>query len=575
MKNFLVNRRTLLSGTAIGSLGLLAACSNGEGGGASSNAESASALGVGEDIAKLISVNPKEPSELKEGGEFRYALKTLGPDFNVATQSGNTTDNAVALSSVAPLMVAGLWVSDFEGKWTPNSDFCESFEEAEEGGKQVLHIKLNSKAKFNDGTPVDIKALQATAEILRDGLDKGFNLVDSGPHTFIEKIEENGDAFTVKVIMSKPYQPISNVFGYGYGVFHPAVNDKEVFNNGFVDNIHPEWQAGPFKVDNWNSSEKVLTIKPNGNWWGEKPILERIIIRQMETAAQRAAFKNGELDAIELRALTAYKEVDGQEGTEIRRGQRLFSGGMNMSSFRIPLEVRKAIFAATDRAAIGKIRFNGLNWTENVPGSLMLLPFSKYYVDNYTKATEGWEASKILEEAGYKKDGDYYKKDGKELKYSITTFGDDPVDSAIAQAFVQQMKTAGIEFTIDNQPDANFGTVVGNKEFDLTFSGYSVGSDATTVVKQYYNSKNNKGNGSKEIDRMIEEAGQIKDNAERMKKCNEIEQKHMSEFAMIGTTYNGPEMIACRKELANFGAALFGNVNMNPQAWLKVGFIKA
>lgn len=74
---------------------------------------------------------------------------------------------------------------------------------------------------------------------------------------------------------------------------------------------------------------------------------------------------------------------------------------------------------------------------------------------------------------------------------------------------------------------------------------------------------------------MIEEAGQIKDNAERMKKCNEIEQKHMSEFAMIGTTYNGPEMIACRKELANFGAALFGKVNMNPQAWLKVGFIKA
>lgn len=573
MKNFIFNRRTLLAGTAIGSVGLLAACGGGNSGNTSS-AASASALGVGEDIAKLISVNPKERADLKEGGEFRFALKSLGPDFNVANQNGNTHDNALALSAVSPINVSGLWQTDFEGKASPNPNFCESFQEEVSGGVQTLRIKLNSKAKFNDDTPIDIKALQATAEILGKGLDNGFNLVDSGPHSLIESIEEDGDAFTVKVTMKEPYYPISDVFGYGFGVFHPEVNNKETFNNGFVDKLHPEWQAGPFKVDNWNSSEKVLAMVPNDKWWGEKPLLERVTYRQMETAAQRASFKNGELDAVEARTLTAYKDVEGTQGAEIRRGQRLFAGGLNMSSFRLPVEMRKAIFAAVDRDAMAKVKFNGLNWTEQMPGSMMLMPFSEYYQDNFAEATKDWDAGKILEEAGYKKDGDFYKKDGKNAKFTVTTFGDDPVDSALAQTLVQQMKTAGIECVIDNQPDANFGTVVGNKDFDLTFSGYTVGPDATTVAKQYYHSANNKGQGSKEIDKLIEEAGKIQDDKERNKKCNEIEKKHMEEFAMMGTLFNGPDIFMAKNELANFGAALFGDVNQAPNTWLKRGWTK-
>ncbi len=574
MKNFIFNRRTLLAGTAVSSVGLLAACGGGNGGNTTS-AESASALGVGEDIAKLISVNPKETSELKEGGEFKFALNSLGPDFNSANQNGNTRDNSIVLSAFAPLSVSGLWQSDYEGKMTPNPNFCESFQSELSDGVQILRIKLNSKAKFNDGTPVDIKALQATTEILRDGLKNGFNLVDSGPHAYIKDVEEDGDPFSVKVTMTQPYEPISDVFGYGFGVFHPEVNDKNTFNNGFVDNLHPEWAAGPFKLDNWNSSEKVITLVPNEKWWGDKPILERVIVRQMEVSAQRAAFKNGEIDIVQARTLTAYKDVEGQDGTEIRRGQRLFAGGLNMSSFRVPLELRKAIFAAVDREGIAKIKFNGLNWSEELPGSMMLMPFSDYYEDNFGTVTKDWDAGKILEEAGYTKDGDFYKKDGKNAKFSVTTFGDDPVDTALGQTLVQQMKSAGIECTIDNQPDANFGTVVGNKDFDMTFSGYTVGPDATTVTKQYYDSSNNKGQGSKEIDKMIVDAGKIEDTKERHKKCNEIERKHMEEFAMMGTLFNGPDIYSCKKDLANFGAALFGESNYNPNIWLKMGWVKA
>ncbi|MDO4916615.1 MAG: ABC transporter family substrate-binding protein [Rothia sp. (in: high G+C Gram-positive bacteria)] len=569
---FMFNRRTLLAGSsAAGLVGMLAACGGNKGGGAS-NAESASALGVGEDIAKLVSVNPKERSELKEGGELKLPLNQIGPDFNMASQNGNSSYTAQLISAISPITTTGLWVSDYEGTWTPNKDFCESFQEELSDGVQTLKIKLNPKAKFNDGTAIDIKALQATTEILRDGLDNGFNIVDAGPHAFIKSVEEDGDPYTVKVTMTQPYYPIADVFGSG--VFHPAVNDKKVFNDGFVDKVHPEWQAGPFKLQEWNSSEKTATIVPNENWWGEKPLLERVTFRQMEASAQRAAFKNGEIDAVEARTLTAYKDVEGQDGTEVRRGQRLFAGGLNMSSFRLPVEMRKAIFAAVDRSALAKVRFNGLNWNEQMPGSMMLMPFSEYYKDNFSEATKGWDAGKILEDAGYKKDGDFYKKGGKNAKFAVTTFGDDPVDAALAQTLVQQMKDKGIECTIDNQPDANFGTVLGNKDFDLTFSGYTVGSDATVASRQYYHSANNDGEGSKDIDKLIDEAASMQDNKERNAKCNEIEKKHMAEFAMMGTLFNGPEIYVAKTGLANYGAGLFGAQRYNPQMWSNIGWVK-
>lgn len=572
-KKFVVNRRTLLAGSAaLGGIGLLSACGGGQGGG-TSNAESASALGVGEDIAKLISVNPKERGELKEGGELSLPSVSIGPDFNPASLNGNTADNAAIISALSPLLVTGLWTSDYEGKKTPNKDFCESFESEMEGETQVLKIKLNSQAKYNDGTPLDIESIKATAEILGKGLDKGFNLVDPGPHRFIESVEEDGDAYTVKVRMSKPYYPISDIFADS-GVFHPKMNDKEVFNNGFVNKLHQDWHAGPFVLEKWNSSEKVLTMLPNEKWWGEKPLLERVTIRQMESSAARAAFRNGEIDAIGANTLTVYKDVESVAGTEVRRGQRLFSGGINMSSFRLPLELRKAIFAAVDRKTLADIRFNGLNWQEQLPGSMMLMPFSEYYEDNFGKVVDGWDAAQILEEAGYSKEGDFYAKDGKRAKFAVTIFGDDPVSSAMAQNLVQQMQGVGIECSIDSQPDANFGSVIGNKEFDLTFSGYTVGADATSVTSQYYLSSNNDGEGSDEIDAMIDEVSKIEDDAKRNAEANKIERKHMEEFAMMGTLFNGPEIFVCKTGLANYGAALFGSRRQDPQMWSNIGWVK-
>ena len=64
-----------------------------------------------------------------------------------------------------------------------------------------------------------------------------------------------------------------------------------------------------------------LTAVPNDKWWGDKPKLDRIVVREMADPAARAAYKNGELDAFNFVGATSYNAVKGQAGTEIRQGQ--------------------------------------------------------------------------------------------------------------------------------------------------------------------------------------------------------------------------------------------------------------
>ena len=98
---------------------------------------------------------------------------------------------------------------------------------------------------------------------------------------------------------------------------------------------------------------------------------------------------------------------------------------------------------------------------------------------------------------------------------------------------------------VDQQPASNLGKVMSAKEHELSFIGYSVNSDdGTEGTKQFYSREDNDGAGSEEIDAMIEELFSIEDAKERNLKCNEIEKKHMEEFATSSVFYNGPQTVS-------------------------------
>ena len=372
------------------------------------------------------------------------------------------------------------------------------------------------------------------------------------------------------VTFSKPYYPLQSLFAE---ILHPAMEDVELFNNGFVDNPHPEYWAGPFTLADkgWDSTAKTFSVVPSDKWWGTKPLLEKIVFTQMESSAARAAFKNDEIDAIGANTSASYTEVKSVAGAELRKGTRLYAGGLDINPRRVKdAALRKAIFAGVNREALAKIQFQGLPYEESIPGSMLHMPFSPYYQDNYpTPNNSVSEAQKILEAAGYAKKGDYYEKDGQKASCAVVVFGDDPTTKGKAQTFTQQMKDVGIEIRIDQRADSEFASVLGNWDYDISFSGYGVSTpDATEATKQFYYSENNDGNGSKEIDALIDAMTVMEDDKARNLACNEIEKKHMAEFAFLGTITNGPDFMMAKKTLANYGPSLYKSTDWTAVGWM-------
>lgn len=556
------SRRALIGGTAaLGAVGLLSACGNG-----SASAEKTKAAGAGANIKDLYNINAQDVSSLKKGGTLRLPSGSIGPNFNVYTQSGSTGDNTNVMSTIGQ---AGLWLMDFDGTYTLNKDFAVSFTPGKSGDKIQVAIKLNPKAVFNDGTPINYKALQSTWNIFKS-LDNGYNIVSSGIYEFVESVEKTEDDYSVMVTFSKPYYPLQSLFAE---ILHPAMEDVELFNNGFVDNPHPEYWAGPFTLADkgWDSTAKTFSVVPSDKWWGTKPLLEKIVFTQMESSAARAAFKNDEIDAIGANTSASYTEVKSVAGAELRKGTRLYAGGLDINPRRVKdAALRKAIFAGVNREALAKIQFQGLPYEESIPGSMIHMPFSPYYQDNYpTPNNSVSEAQKILEAAGYTKKGDYYEKDGQKAGCAVVTFGDDPTTKGRAQTFTQQMKDVGIEIRIDQRADSEFASVLGNWDYDISFSGYGVSTpDATEATKQFYYSENNDGNGSKEIDALIDAMTVMEDDKARNLACNEIEKKHMAEFAFLGTITNGPDFMMAKKTLANYGPSLYKSTDWTAVGWM-------
>ena len=563
-KNFILNRRTVLGGAAaLGAVGVLAACGSSK----DSKATTQGAT-VGTDSKELYDLGEAAVSELKDGGTLRLSVTSLGPDFNLL----GTNVTAYTQAALSPMYYNGIWQSDPMGKRTLSPEFAKSFDVSEENGVPVVSIELNPEAKFNDGTPIDYKALQATWNILKS-TDGDYKIETSGIYGSVGSVERDGDDFKVKVTFATPYFPVNVLFGE---ILHPALLDKELFNNGFVDNPHPEYAAGPFTIaeGGWNSAEKTLTLTRNEKWWGEKPVLERIIFRQMDSAAERAAFKNDEIDAAPATAAASYKELKEVANTEMRRGVRLFSGGMIMNPARMQdVALRRAVMAGLKREAISKVRFQGLDYEEKLPGSMIHMPFSEYYQDNYpTPNNDASAASKILEEAGYTKNGDYYEKDGKQAAFKYSVFGEDPTSKAVAQTVVQQLKDAGINVELDARAASEFGKAMQSKDYDATASGYGLTDpDATQATQQFYLREKPEDAGTDEINEMIEKMKLIADDKERNQACNEIEKKHMAEVAVMVPLFNGPEYKFVKKGLHNYGVSLFQGNGIH---WEKVGWAK-
>lgn len=566
MTNMSLNRRTLLTGAvALGTVGLLAAC------GGNKKNETNSALGAGDDISKAVSFNPKDRSELKEGGELRLAFSGIPENFNPFNTNGYTS-GSIAIQAAMNSAYAGGYKYDYTGKPSLNTDYITEYKAETKNGVQTVTFKINPKAKFNDGTPIDIESVRAAHKIFTAPAGE-YQITDAPLWKQVKSVEEDGDKFSVKVTMEKPYYPIDG--GFIIATFiHPALVDKKLFNDGFINKPLDKYWAGPFKVENWDTSQKSLILTRNDKWWGQKPLLEKISIRSLGEAASLAAFKNSEIDVISASSQNVYADVSKMSNIDIRKGTALGVSDYELNPDKIPLPVRKAIVAGINREQLLKIRFEKIGWSEKAPGSMCFLPLQEGYKDSYPTEIGEDVAKKILEDAGYKKDGDFYAKDGKKASYELATFGDGQDTKTTSQFFSDQMKKIGIEIKIVTYTGENDLVKVSNeRSYGIKSAGYGITTNPVDSAYYFYRSEINNGHG-KELDSLADKMMATEDYKKQLEIATELEKRHLAEVAIYIPVSNGPNYQACKKGLANYGPRLFATSAYDPDVWINAGWEK-
>jgi peptide/nickel transport system substrate-binding protein len=159
----------------------------------------------------------------------------------------------------------------------------------------VWTIKIRKGIKFDDGTPLDAKAVKFSFDrVLKIGKGPADNL---GAIKTVDVVDD----YTVKITLKSPFGPFVQTLATDAGsIINPNVMKYEKDGD-----LAQGWLAqktdgsGPFKMTEWTRGQRlVLEAKPN--YWGPKPKLKKVIIRFMrESADQRMALEKGDIDIAE------------------------------------------------------------------------------------------------------------------------------------------------------------------------------------------------------------------------------------------------------------------------------------
>ncbi|MFD0022929.1 ABC transporter family substrate-binding protein [Streptomyces sp. NPDC058382] len=503
-----------------------------------------------------VDYNPQPYDKIKDGGTYTTVgtFDDQGNPFNV-----NATLTA---SRVWGWYNAAAITYSPTGDVQYNPDYYSDVKVAVEGGNQKVTLTINPKATFNDGTPIDWKAIEATWKT-NNGSDKAFAASSTDGYDQITSVEQGKNAKQAVIT----FKGINAAWSTLFTTFlHPKAATVANFNNAYVKKAHPEWGAGPYTVGKWDTHSGNITFVRNPKWWGKKGKLDKRVYVNLEPTAGVNAFKNGQLDYTSAVDAESLKQVKGLKGTEIRSGGSPFEYSLSFntkSSVLSEKAVRKAIEQSVDRAQIAKIQFQGLDYKEPLPGSAVLYSFQKGYEDNLSSVLkyDPEAAAKSLDAAGWKPGSDGVRvKNGKKLEVGYTLLGDDPLGKAIAGAFVAMLKPVGVHLVIKKGDDADFSKVLSDRSFDIFLSGNrSMDPFGTRYLCDFYCSdrdSNITGAGTKALDKEIRATTEIADLDEQAAAVNKVEKKALQQYAFL-PLFSGPSTYGVKKGLANVGATIF------------------
>jgi peptide/nickel transport system substrate-binding protein len=433
-------------------------------------------------------------SEAKPGGTLRFGPDQEPTGWNTNTSADNGFANQVVIVRVLPS--AFLVKPDFTV--VPDPDLNAEEPKLEEvNGKQVVTYTIKPEAKWSDGQPIDVEDFKYLWESITS---EGFDVASTTGYEDIESIEAGADAKTIVVTYKKKFADWKSLFS----TILPSRYMKE--QEAKLGGAKQSWETalkkdlpvsgGPFLVESFDTTNKIVTVVRNEQYWGQKAYLDKIIYQVLpESVTQPAALKNGEVDMIypqpQLDAVGQVKALEPEVTSEINFG--LVFEHLDLNTQQKDLadpNVRKAIAYGLDREAIVKAGPAQFDARAAVLNNRIYMNNQPEYVDNGGdyKSRSVEKAKDLLTQSGYTPGSDgIMTKGGKKLSLRFTTTQGNKLREDTGVLIKSQLKEIGIDVVIRNLPSTEyFGEALPAGDFDMGLFAWVGTPFAASANKSLY-----------------------------------------------------------------------------------------
>lgn len=369
---------------------------------------------------------------------------------------------------------------DANGKWF--TELAKDIPSLEKGTAKIIEVngkkkivatwEIIDKARWSDGKPV---ICQDFATSLKIAGAPTVSVGEKESWTQVEKIEADPKnpkkcTFTYEKAKWDFYQlaqffPVpSHIEG---PIFEKYKSQKEGYEKNTAYVRTPTMKGlynGPYVISEVKLGSHV-TLVPNPYFYGEPPKIKKIIVKLIpNTGTMEANLRSGTIDMVSVLGLDFDQALafDKKAKSENLPYTVVFVPSVTYEHIDLNLDnpmlkdvrVRKALLYAINREDLVKALFEGRQEAAlhfvSPKDNAWFTADAKYALPyRYSKH----EASKLLDEAGWKMGKDGYRyKDGKKLSLTFMTTAGNKTRELVQQYLQNQWKQAGIDIQIKNEP---------------------------------------------------------------------------------------------------------------------------
>lgn len=326
----------------------------------------------------------------------------------------------------------------------PTPDLATTWSVSPDG--RVYTFALRPGVRWHDGVALTSGDVRFTFERI---LDPGSGSLLWSDFSGIERIE-TPDSLTVRFVLKAPVASFLTLLGYNAGIIpEHAFRTQSVLDNTAFSHRTPIG-TGPFRVVDAEPGSS-LTLAANPDYYGAKPLLDRIIFRLVpDVSAQVAALRAGELDLITLEP-ASLAGVQGAPGIEVRQAtvpQHYYVAFNQRLPLFKPAEVRRALDLAVDR---GPIISGILKQAADPPVGTIPVALGAWFADSLPRAERDTVAAlRLLAGAGWHRGAGGFLRDsgGRAFGFTLLVDKGNPSREQAALAVQQDFRAIGMDVKI-------------------------------------------------------------------------------------------------------------------------------